>query len=86
MKLSYFSQTIICAQQAFSDLISFAFSIQLNQKVHFEHEHTYSPTHTQTHKSTSDWTKEYRSHHIAHAEHRYNFKLIFLLNTNNSMH
>lgn len=76
MKLSYYSQTITCAQQAFSDLISFAFSIQLNQKVHFEHEHTY--TYKDTHKSTSDWTKEYRSHHIAHAEHRYNFKRIFL--------
>lgn len=85
MKLSHLSETITCAQQAFSDLISFAFSIQLNRKVHFEHEHTY--THTQRHtQSTSDWTKEYRSHHIAHAEHRYNFKLIFLLNTNNSMH
>lgn len=47
---------------------------------------THVDTHKDTHKSTSDWTKEYRSHHIAHAEHRYNFKRIFLLNINNSMH
>lgn len=45
MKESYFSQPITCAQQVFSDLISFTFSIQLNQKVHFEHEHKHIPTH-----------------------------------------
>ena len=58
-----------CTQQGLSDLISFTFSVQFDQKVYQEthsHQHTLSHTHTYT----FDWTKAYRSHHIAHAEHR----------------
>lgn len=59
------------AQQGRSDLISFTFTVQVNQKVHGENtlRHAHTNTHAHRHTRTFDWTKAHRSHHIAHAEH-----------------
>lgn len=63
----HFSWPSLCAQQGLSDLISFTFSAQIDQKVH---QQTHSNTHTHTlantlpDTSTFVWTKAYRSHHI----------------------